>query len=154
QLAGLVGIEHDQRVQIAVPGVEDIGAAEGILALHGGDGGEHFPQVLAGNGAIHAVVIRGDAADGGKGRLAPRPVQQPLRLAGGDLQGTGAAVIQHGANAGNLLVHLLGGAVGFHQQNGGGAEVVAGLDEGLHRGGGGPVHHLEAGGNDARGDDG
>src|SRR5690606_41406251 len=55
---------------------------------------------------------------------------------------------------GNLLVHLLGGAVGFHQQNGGGAEVVAGLDEGLHRGGGGPVHHLEAGGNDARGDDG
>ena len=40
-VAGLRSVVHDQWVQIAVAGVEDVGAAQAVFAvLHGGDGSE------------------------------------------------------------------------------------------------------------------
>ena len=58
---GVVGVEHDERVQVPVASVEDVGDAQAVAGADLRDGGEHFRQAAQWNCAIHAVVI-GDAA--------------------------------------------------------------------------------------------
>jgi hypothetical protein len=49
-----VGVEHDQRMQVAVAGVEDVGAAQAVFLRQLGDARQHMRQVLARDGAVHA----------------------------------------------------------------------------------------------------
>ena len=70
QLARLVGVVEDERMQVAVAGVEDVGAAQSVFALHLLDAPQHPPDLAARDGAVHAVVVGRDAADRGKRRLA------------------------------------------------------------------------------------
>eukprot|EP01136_Pigoraptor_vietnamica_P010494 Opistho-1_new@48175 len=153
QLVGVGGVEQDQRVQIAIAGMEDIGAAQAVLLLHLRNRQEDGRQVLARDGGVHAHVVGADAARGGEGVLAPAPELQALGLGLADLALRGAAVQQHGQHARDLLGHLLGRAVALAQQDGLGRQVVARVNEVLHGGGHGLVHHLQAGRDDARGDD-
>ncbi|MNZ97488.1 hypothetical protein D3C78_1167290 [compost metagenome] len=149
QLVGVVGIEQDQRVQVAVARVEHVGAAQLVLFLHLLDGQQDVGQALARNGRVHAHVVGADAAARGESVLAPAPEAQALGFAAADGDGRGAGVAQHGAHALDFLGHLFLGAVGLAQQDGFGREVVAGVDEVFHGRRHGLVHHLQAGRNDA-----
>jgi hypothetical protein len=44
QLAGLVGVEQDQRVQIAVAGMEHVGDAQAVLLRQLGHAAQHIGQ--------------------------------------------------------------------------------------------------------------
>ena len=83
ELAGLVGVVEDQRMQIAVAGVEDVGDAQAVLRRQSPHPRQHLGEPPARDGAVHAVIVGRDAADGRERRLAPGPEQQPLRLAAG-----------------------------------------------------------------------
>jgi hypothetical protein len=67
---GLVRIEQDQGMQVSIAGMKDVHAAQPMLLFHPLDGREHAGQSLAGNRAVHAVVVRRDAAGGRKRILA------------------------------------------------------------------------------------
>src|SRR6476661_7377094 len=79
-VAGLVRVEQDQRMQVAVAGVEDVRARQAELTRPVLDLPQHARQRCPRNRAVDAVVIRRNAANGRKGRLATRPVQQTLGL--------------------------------------------------------------------------
>ncbi len=154
QLAGLVGIEQDERVQIAVARMEHVHAAQPVLGLHALNGFEHVGHALARNGAVHAVIVGRDAAGGGKGVFAPAPEAQTLGLAFAAFQLGCAATRQHFGHAADFFFDLFWRAVALAQQYGLGFQVVARVHEGLcgHRHG--LIHHFQPGRNDARGDDG
>src|SRR3954470_13649467 len=56
QLSRPVGIVEDQRMEIAVAGVEHIGDPQPVARGELAHAGQHPRQLLAGNGAVHAVV--------------------------------------------------------------------------------------------------
>jgi len=57
QFAGLVGVEQDQRMQVAVAGMEDIGHAQSVFLGQLGGAPQHLGQGAARDGAVHAVVV-------------------------------------------------------------------------------------------------
>ncbi len=132
EFAGLVGVEQDQRMQVAVAGMEHVGAAQAVLDLHVGDAQQHLRQVLARDGAVHAVVVGRDAAGGREGVLAARPELQALGLGlrHRDRGGAGLAAAPLSMRAISSSTSS-GSAVGLAQQDGGGVSVVAGVDERL-----------------------
>ena len=73
QLARLVGVIEDQRMKVAVAGVEHVGDAEPAGPRHLLHLRQHLRQAPARDGAVHAVVVGRDAAYRRKGRLAPGP---------------------------------------------------------------------------------
>ncbi len=151
--ARLVRVEQDQRMQIAVAGVEHVHAAQRVFLFHLFDRAQHAAEMLARNRAVHAVVVGRDAAGGRKRVFASRPEAQALgfRLRDDALRRTGG--LEHALDLGDLLGDFLGRAVAFREQDRFGAEVVAGAHkrlDGLRRL---AVHHLEPGRNDARRDD-
>jgi len=113
-----------------------------------------WPSAFAGNGSIHAVIVRGDAARRRKRVLAPGPEAQALALGARYRDGGRASFLQHSLHFSHFLAHLFRSAVGFRQQNRRGREVVAGLDEGLDGACGFAIHHLQPGRDDSGGDDG
>ena len=87
EFARLVGVVEDQRMQIAVAGVEDVGDAQAVLLRQLAHAGQHLRQFLARDGAVHAVIVGRDAADRRERRLAAGPEGQPLRLRRRDAAG-------------------------------------------------------------------
>ena len=123
--------------------------------LHLGDGVQHLGQALARDGAVHAVVVGRDAADRRERRPCARPRSAAARPRTPETRSSVAPLPSSTARIAAISsATSVGGAVGFAQQDRLGIQVVAGLDEGLDRGGGRLVHHLEAGRDDAGGDDG
>src|SRR6516165_10890829 len=80
KLARLVGIVEDERMQVAVSGVEHVGDCEPVLIGELAHAGEHLGEAGARDSAVHAVIIRRDASHRGKGGLAPGPEQRPFLL--------------------------------------------------------------------------
>ncbi len=90
------------------------------------------------DGAVHAVVVRRDAADGREGGLAARPEAQALRLVAWRCaprwrRWPAAARAPAAICSDDLLL----GAVQLAQQDGGGVGRVAGVDEVLRGADGG-----------------
>ena len=152
KFARLIGIEQNQGMQIAVAGVEHVGAAQAVLHFHRLDADQDLGQLLARDGAVHAVVVGRDAARRREGVLAAGPELHALRFRLRHLDGAGAGRLQHLRHALDFLVHFELGAVRFAQQNGGGVDVVAGLDERLDHARRRAVHHFKASRDDAGGD--
>src|SRR5450830_1392385 len=140
-------------MQIAVARVEHVGAAQPVLAFHPGDTEQDFRQLLAWNGAVHAVIVRRDAARRREGVLASRPEAQALGFGLRYGDGGGTAGVEHFAHAADFFFNFSVGAVRFAQQDRFGIDVVAGLDERLDHARTGLVHHLQSGRDDARSDD-
>src|SRR6516225_2422484 len=67
ELTGLVGVVEDERMQIAVARVEDVGDREAVLRGELAHAGEHGRELLARDGAVHAVIVGRDAAGRGEG---------------------------------------------------------------------------------------
>src|SRR6266699_4440461 len=91
ELARLVGVVENERVEIAVAGMEDVGDGEPIGFGQLAHALEHLRQPRARDGAGHAGIVGRDAADRRERRLAPGPEQEPLLLGGRDSAGRGAA---------------------------------------------------------------
>ena len=154
ELAGLVGVEQDQRMQVAVAGVEHVRAAQAVLLLHAPRSRcSTSRQALARDGAVHAVVVGRDAADGRERGLAAGPEAQALGLA----RARRACASRRSPRSTAFMRSISSAtssrrAVGFAQQDRCGVEVVAGVHEGSTARGRGLVHHLQAGRDDAGGD--
>ena len=78
ELARGIGVVKDQRMQIAVAGVEHVGDPQTVARRHFPHPRQHQRQLAARNGAVHAIVVRRDAPHRRKRRLAPGPERQPL----------------------------------------------------------------------------
>ena len=78
QLVGVIRIEQNQRVQVAVARVEHVQAAQRVFGFHFGDGLQDVGQALARDGRVHAHVVGADAARRRKGVFAPAPEFQAL----------------------------------------------------------------------------
>src|SRR5204863_4005720 len=107
QLAGNVGVVEDQRMQVAVTRVEDVGAPQPVLRRELLYAREHARQGRAWDRSVDAVVIGRDAPHRGERGLAPRPEAQPLGLAPGDPDVGRAGRTHHLAHAPNLVGDLL-----------------------------------------------
>ena len=57
QLSRLVGVIKDERVQISIPRMKNVHAAQAILFRERLDTRQYFGQLLAWYGAIHAVIV-------------------------------------------------------------------------------------------------
>src|SRR5262245_21917549 len=73
ELARLVGIVENERVEIAVAGMEHVGDTQPIALGQFAHALEHLRQARPRDGAVHAVIVGRDAADRRKRRLAPGP---------------------------------------------------------------------------------
>ena len=76
EAGGIVGIEHDQRMQIAVAGVEDVGDLQAVAVRHLLDAAQHQRQLAGRDGAVHAQVVGADPADRAERALAAFPDRQ------------------------------------------------------------------------------
>ena len=124
-LVGDVGVVHDERMQIAVAGVEDVRAAQPVLLRQLLDPPQHRAERLARNRAVHAVVIGRDAADRRKRRLAARPQQQPLALVLRHADPGRARLAQHAGDLRHVRGDFLRRAVGLDEQHRRGVERIA-----------------------------
>src|SRR6202041_1563097 len=88
--ARLVRVVEDQRVQIAVAGMEYIGDPQPMPFRQRRNLAQHLGEAAARDRAVHAVIIGRDAPHGWKRRLAPGPEQQTLGLGPADAQRDGA----------------------------------------------------------------
>ncbi len=132
--------------------MEHVGAAQLVFLFHLGNRQQDVGQPRTGNGAVHAHVVRADAAAGRKSVFASAPKAQAFGLAVAHRNAGGTGCAQHLAHAPDFFFHLFGCAIAFAQQNGFRAQVVARVYKVFHRGGHGLVHHLQPGGDDAGGD--
>src|SRR5208337_4252069 len=80
ELARLVRVIEDQRMEISIAGMKDVRHAQAVSRLHLLHALQHGADLLARNRPVHAVVVGRDPADGGKRSLPPGPEQQPLLL--------------------------------------------------------------------------
>src|SRR5262245_9900750 len=71
-LGRIVGVVEDERMQVAVAGVEDVGHPETVVVADVRNLDQHLAEAPERDNAVHAVVV-GDAADGAERRLAPLP---------------------------------------------------------------------------------
>src|SRR5919202_2631156 len=93
--AGLVGVPHDQWVQVAVAGMKHVGDAEARLARDLLDARQGGGQLRARNDAVDRVVVRRQAADGGEGALTAGPQRRALGLVARQPDGQRMIVTAH-----------------------------------------------------------
>ena len=149
ELVLLAGIEQDERVEIAVAGVKDIGAGQAIFGREIAHGAEHGREILAGNGAVHAEIVRRYPPDGREGCLASGPEFEPLLLRGRGAHQRGAVRLRDIAHPPDQMLDLGQRPVELDDQQGIDIEGVTSMDEVLGRGDGEAVHHLHPGRDDA-----
>ena len=154
QLVGIVGVEQDQRMEIAVTGMEDVDDPQTMLLRHLAHLGQHLDQAAARHRAIEAHIVGRYLADGGERRLAAGPEQHPLLLVVADADRRGAAAPGDLGDALDQVIDLDRWPVEFDDQQSLGVERIARTDIGLGAPGRVLVHHLHAAGDDAGGDDG
>src|SRR6187549_1883236 len=153
ELTWNVGVVKDQRMQVAVAGVENVRDAEAIPLLHLDHGTQNARQLAPGNRAVHAVVVGAQAAYGRKRRLPPRPKCEPLALARRDANAARRVAGRDLTHPLEEVVDFDGGTVELDDQQRLDVERIADVHErfrGMNRG---LVHHLHAGRDDAGGND-
>ena len=116
--AALAAVEEDQRVQVAVAGVEDVGDAQAGAGGQPPDLLERLAQPRARDAAVLHQVVGRQPADGRERALAALPDQRPLGgvLGGADLGGPRGA--DHLAQPRHVLVDAGALAVELHDQEG------------------------------------
>ena len=83
-------IEQEDRVEIAVAGVEDVDDADLVLRADFADAPEDVRQLSARNDAVLRAVAGAEAADRAEGLLAGLPKLQPLFRVGSEARSRGA----------------------------------------------------------------
>ena len=80
--SGLAGVEQDQRMQVAVAGMEHVRAAQAVLRSQRLDAAQHLAPGAARDRAVHAVVVGRERPGGRERRPCARPKALPLGLVG------------------------------------------------------------------------
>jgi len=145
-------VQHE-RMQVSVAGVEHVGDAEPVFLGQTRHGGEHLGQPLARYRAIDAVIVRRDAPDRRKRRLAAGPEQKPLLFRARDPAGQRAAFQGDRLDARQQMIDLGLRAVELDDQQRLDVERIAGMDESFGGVDRRLVHHFHAAGNDPGADD-
>src|SRR5262245_61444040 len=99
-------VVEDERVEIAVAGVEDVADPQAVLDLELGDPAQDLGQLRARDDAVLDVVVARDAAHRRERRLPSLPEQRPLVVVRGrpDLPGAGPGADR--LDGGQILLHL------------------------------------------------
>ncbi len=118
QRTGLAAVVENQRVQVAIPGVEDIGDAQVILFAQRFNFGERVPQPAARHHPILDNVVRAQPPDRGKGTLAPLPDPGPVRVIFGNPHFVRIRRLDHLEQMGKLGLDLDGFALQLDNQQG------------------------------------
>src|SRR5262249_8339034 len=84
ELARLIRIIKNQRMQIAVARMEDVGDAEPMADRQFADSRKHGWKLPARDRAVHAKIIGREVADRWESRLPPGPKGKPLGVGGGN----------------------------------------------------------------------
>ena len=153
-LLGIPPVEEDQRVQVAVAGVEDVGDLQVVLLAHLGDLLQHQRQGRAGHGAIADQVARRDACHGPEGAAPARPEQGPLGLVLGDPHLPRAVLHAEPHDGLGLLFQVILEAIHLDDQHRGAVQRQAAGEGLLHGVDHQLVHHLEGRRHHTRGHDG
>src|SRR5262245_59673784 len=153
ELARLVAIVENERVEIAVAGMEHVGDAQPVALGQFAHAPEHLRQARPRDGAVHAVIVRRDAADRRKRRLAPGQEQEPLLLRGGAATGHGASGLRDRLDLREEMIDLSAWTVELHDQQSLDVERISRVHEFLDRVDRRRVHHFHAAGDDAGADD-
>ncbi len=77
-LAGDACVVEDERVEVAIAGVEDVGDADACCGAEAGDFAHDSREGGPGNNAVLHDVVGGDAAHGGEGGFAAFPDEGAL----------------------------------------------------------------------------
>src|SRR5258708_25732014 len=131
ELARLVGIVKDQRMEVAVAGMNDVGDAQPIVVRQHPHPRQHLRQATARDGAVHAVVIRRDPPDRGEGSLAAGPEGKAFLLALADPDRDRRVRLGDRSYAFDQMVALDLRPVELYDKQGLDIERIAGPDEGL-----------------------
>ena len=151
-LARLVGVEHHQRMQIAVARMEHVGDAEPLRFGDLVDALQHIGQLAGRDRAVHADVI-GHAARGAEGGFAALPDRGALGFRLRDLDGLRVERLGDGDDAAEHVVDFLVGSLDLDDQHRLDVERIACMGEGLADLDRRAVHIFKRHRNDAGGDD-
>ena len=151
-LAGNAAVVENERMEIAVTGVENVGDAESGFAAEARDFAHHLRESGAGNDAVLHDVVGRDAAHGGEGGFAAFPDEGAFGFGLCDTNFRGAV---DAANFGDVR-HERGDfgfrAVEFDEEKPTAIGIVS-VDGGFGGLNGEIVHHLDGGREHACGDD-
>ena len=148
EFSGPVGVVEDERVKVAVAGMEYIGHPEVVFLRPHLHPPQHLGQALSGYGAVDAVVIRRDAPHGGKRHLPALPEQQALGFVPGHPDFGGAVPSHHRFHASDLGRGVCLGSVHLAKQDRFGIHRVPAMGKVLGGPDGEIVHHLQPRGDD------
>ena len=151
--AGLTLVEHQERVEVAVSGMEHVHDDQLVA---GGDLvhlREHLDQAGPRHDGVVQVVVRLDPGDGAKGGLSALPDQCPLRVVRRHPDRASAVAPTDPRHAGDAILDRGREAVELDDENRGGVRREAGVHVRLHRPRDGSVHHLQRRRHQAGGDD-
>ena len=149
QLVSIVGIKQNQGVQVAVPCMKNIGAAQLVFFLHLGNRQQNICQALAWNGRVHAHVVGADTARCRESVFATAPKAQALGFALADRNGRGTTAGQHLAHAADFFFNFFHRAITLAEQNRLSRQVIASVYKVFNGRRHGLVHHLQPRRNDA-----
>ena len=150
--AGLRVVEEHERMEVAVAGVKDVGDAQPVRRRQCIDLLEHIAQARARDDAVLHVVARADPAHRGERGLARFPDQRSFDVVGRDADLGRAACGARVDDFTKRRIRLDGRPVELDDQRGA-AVGIPGVHRLLARHDREPIHHLDGGGCDARGDD-
>src|SRR5215218_3687820 len=147
-----VVVVEDERVQVAVAGVEDVRDPQAVLAAEVGDLLQYLPELRARDDGVLHVVVVGDASHRPKGRLAALPEERPLFVVLGDPDLRGVRLLADVDDAIELVRHLGLGTVQLHDQDRARLREAR-VHRDLDRLDGEGVHHLDRRRDDPLADD-
>ena len=108
-----IGIIEDQRMQVAVAGMENIDDRQLVFFRQLIDVRQNGRYLVAWNGAIHAVVVGRQAAHCRESRLAAGPEFRALLFVCGNADFTSAGAAQNLLRSFKLVGNLGAGAIDF-----------------------------------------
>ena len=117
RLALVAAVVEDERVEVAVAGVEDVADAQPVVALELADPLEHLGQLRARDDAVLDVVVGADPAHRGERRLASLPEERPLGVVGRDRISIAPHSRQMSLDALEVVLDLDGVAVELDDQD-------------------------------------
>ena len=151
--AGVAAVEQDQRVQVAVAGVEDVGDADAVLAAERLDADQRLAEAAARHDAVLDDEVGAEAADRRERRLAALPDRHPLVGVLRDADFVGAGGADQRLELDELRVDVGGLAFELDEQHRRGVERIAGVHRGFGRLDRQVVHDLHRARAAARSDD-
>ena len=151
---GVIRVKHNQRMQIAITGMEHIGDLERVLIAHLANAPQHARQFAGWNGAIHAEVIGADAPDRAKGTFAAFPDGKALFRGLRNLQADRVKPRADILDARQQGILFRDAAFNFNDQHGFRIQRIAGMGKSLTSMDAGLVHEFQRHRNNAAADNG